>query len=584
MKLSGFAIAPGRVVGKAFVFRRAERQVPFRHLQKTAAGPERDRLQVAFQGAQAELADLRARLSHEAGEAHAYLFDAQILMLQDPLFAGRSLTLIEERLIGAEWALSIVCDELRRLFARASAVIAERSHDLDDVLDRVLALLGGTKGDLVLPSGERVVLVCEDLKPSEAAEIDWTRVGALVADHGSPTHHMAILARSRNIPCVLGVRTATAHVASEAMVLVDGGAGFIDTQPPPEPQVQPVHEPKRAGPPEGPVMTGDGAEIVLRANIEFPSDIDAVRAAGAMGIGLFRSEYLLSRQGRAPSEDAQLEIYRRLALAVTPHPLTVRTFDLGPEDLSPASPSSPNPALGLRAFRLLSRGSQYFRSQIRALLRAADEVAIRILFPFVGGVQEAAEILGLVEELEGELHSSGRPFRRPPLGAMIEIPSAALVAESLGRRFDYLCVGTNDLIQYTLAVDRADPRVGHLYAPFHPAVVRLLGDIVVSAREAKVPLSVCGEMAASREGALLLVGLGYRELSMAPASIRRVRHVLSSSRITDIEKALSLSAKSESFTAEAFAQALVAVQGRPDPVSPDSGEIIGLKESKELKG
>ena len=560
MKLSGFAIAPGRVLGKAFVFQRAERQVPFRHLEKAGAALERERLQTALRSAQTELSDLRARLSHEAGEAHAYLFDAQILMLQDPLFAGRSLTLIEERLIGAEWALSIVCDELRRLFARASAVISERSHDLDDVLDRVLALLGGTKGDLVLPAGDKVVLVCEDLKPSEAAEIDWSRVGALVADHGSPTHHMAILAKSRLIPCVLGVRTATAHVASEALVLVDGDAGFIDTSPSPQLRIEPTPEVLRAELPEGPVHTEDGAEIVLRANIEFPTDIDAVRESGAMGIGLFRSEYLLSRQGRAPSEDAQLEIYRRLALAVAPHPLTVRTFDLGPEDLSPASPSSPNPALGLRAFRLLSRGSEYFRSQIRALLRAADEVAIRILFPFVGGVSEAHEILGLVEELEGELHLAGRAFRRPPLGAMIEIPSAALVAASLGRKFDYLCVGTNDLIQYTLAVDRADPRVGHLYAPFHPAVVRLLGDIVSAAREANAPLSVCGEMAASREGALLLVGLGYRELSMAPSSIRAVRYALTHSSVADIERAVLEASNSDSLSAESFAEALLATR------------------------
>ncbi len=550
MRLSGFAIAPGRVIGKAFVFRRAERQVPFRNLERAAVPGERERLQTAFRAAQSELGDLRARLSREAGEAHAYLFDAQILMLQDPLFAGRSLTLIDERLIGAEWALTIVCDELRRLFARASSVIAERSHDLDDVLDRVLALLGGTKGDLVLPAGEKVVLICEDLKPSEAAEIDWSLVGALVADHGSPTHHMAILARSRTIPCVLGVRTATAHVASEGLVLVDGDAGFIDTNPPPETWIEPVVDPRVAGPTEGPVVSQDRVEIILRANIEFASDIGSVRDSGAMGVGLFRSEYLLSRQGRAPSEDAQLEIYRRLALAVAPHPLTVRTFDLGPEDLSPASPASPNPALGLRAFRLLSRGGEYFRPQIRALLRVADEVAIRILFPFVGGTKEADEILALVEEIGGELHSSGRAFRRPPLGAMIEIPSAALVAESLGRRFDYLCVGTNDLIQYTLAVDRADPRVGHLYAPFHPGVVRLLGEIVAAARQAKVALSVCGELAANREGALLLVGLGYRELSMAPSSIRLVREVLASTRIEELERAVSQAIMSGSLTAE----------------------------------
>jgi phosphotransferase system enzyme I (PtsI) len=367
---------------------------------------------------------------------------------------------------------------------------------------------------------------------------------------------MAILARSRAIPCVLGVRTGTAQVSSESLVLVDGTAGYIDTTPPPETRIEAVAHERRTGMPEGPAGTSDGVEVILRANIEFPSDIDSVRESGAMGVGLFRSEYLLSRQGRAPSEDAQLDLYRRLALAVAPHPLTVRTFDLGPEDLSPASPSSPNPALGLRAFRLLSRGSEYFRSQIRALLRAADETAIRILFPFVGGVREAEEILALVEELEGELRASGRAFRRPPLGAMIEIPSAALVAESLGRKFDYLCVGTNDLIQYTLAVDRADPRVGHLYAPFHPAVVRLLGDIVSAARDAKVPLSVCGEMAANREGALLLVGLGYRELSMAPSSIRQVRHALASSDLGDIEEAVEEVTESDLLSAERFAAVL----------------------------
>jgi phosphotransferase system enzyme I (PtsI) len=557
LRLSGFAIAPGRVVAPAFIFRRAARQVPFRNIERVSAAGEKERLQIALRAAQTELGELRARLSHEAGEAHAYLFDAQILMVQDPLFAGRSLTLIDERLIGAEWALSIVCDELRRLFARASTVIAERSHDLDDVLDRVLTLLGGTKGDLVLPEGDRVVLICEDLKPSEAAEIDWGRVAALVADHGSPTHHMAILARSRSIPCVLGVRTATAHVLSGSMILVDGDIGFLDTNPSPETFIEKVREPQPAGFFEGPVAMLDGAEIILRANIEFPSDIDSVRDSGAMGVGLFRSEYLLSRQGRAPTEAAQLELYRRLALAVAPHPLTVRTFDLGPEDLQPASPSSPNPALGLRAFRLLSRGSEYFRSQIRSLLRAADEVAIRILFPFVGGAEEADEILGLVEELEGELHSSGRAFRRPPLGAMIEIPSAALVALSLGRKFDYLCVGTNDLIQYTLAVDRADPRVGHLYDPFHPGVVRLLGDIVTASREATSPLSVCGEMAASREGALLLVGLGYRELSMTPSSIRPVREALSSLRAGDIEGTVAKLLKTGALTADNLSTALL---------------------------
>lgn len=540
MKLSGFPISRGSVFAEALVVRRSEHSVPHRVIGEEAVASERARLDAAIAETRRELERLKVCLEEQAGAGHAYLFDAQFLMLDDPLLTGRARTLIAERRIGAEWAVDLVADELRRLFARASAVIAERSHDFDDIIDRLLAQLMPASARGSFPRLDReVALVVEDLKPSEAAELDWNFVRALVADHGSPTHHMAIVARSRGIPCVLGLRTATAHIDSGQRIVVDGTSGIVDTAPVQGPETEAAGRGRAARPAEaGPVRTRDGHEIILRANIEFPSDIDAVRSFGAMGVGLFRSEYLL-RRGSSPTEDEQVDVYRRLALGLAPHPLTVRTFDLGPEDLSPAGPSSPNPALGLRAFRLLSRGSEFFRPQIRALLRAADEVAIRVLFPFVGGPADADAILEFVEEIEGELHHSGRPFRRPALGAMVEIPSAALSADLLGKRFDFLCVGTNDLIQYTLAVDRGDPRVAHLYSPFHPSLMRLLSSIANAARSASCPLSVCGEMAADPEHAQLLVGLGYRELSMSPYALDCVRQVLSASSVSDLEAAAS---------------------------------------------
>lgn len=542
MRLTGFPVFPGRATGTALVVRRSERAVPHRGIEGSAVPAERGRLDAAIDRARAEILDLKNRLVAEAGAEHAYLFDAQIHMLADPLLAGRARTLIAEKRVCAEWALAQVGDELRRLFARASATIAERSHDLDDLLDRLLALLepdGGGRREFVALH-EPVILVVEDLKPSEAAGLDWNRVRGLVADHGSPTHHMAIVARSRGIPCVLGLGAVTAHVASGSRIAVDGGTGVVDTAPGAAEQ-RPLETDAAPAPAQEarPVRTRDGVEIVLRANIEFPGDIDTARASGAMGVGLFRSEYLLLRNTEAPTEDEQLEVYRRAALALAPHPLTVRTFDLSPEDLSPAGPSSPNPALGLRAFRLLSRGGAFFRPQIRALLRAADEVAIRILFPFVAGEADARQILEFVSEVEAELHLEGRPFRRPPLGAMIEIPSAALCAGELGGLFDYLCVGTNDLIQYTLAIDRGDPRVAHLYAPFHRGLVRLLASIAAAARAASCPLSVCGEMAGDAEHALLLVALGYRELSMSPFALKTVRPALARASVGDLEGALA---------------------------------------------
>jgi phosphotransferase system enzyme I (PtsI) len=542
VKLTGFGVFPGRASGEALVVRRSERAIPHRSIDPGSVDAERARLDAAVDAARAEILGLKDRLTAEAGADHAYLFDAQIHMLADPLLVGRARTLVAEKRIGAEWALAQVGDELRRLFARASPTIAERSHDLDDVLDRLLAHFGPEGGEarefvtLTAP----VVLVVEDLKPSEAAALDWTRVRALVADHGSPTHHMAIVARSRGIPCVLGLGAATAHVVSGSRIAVDGGSGIVDTAPG---ETEP-RAPESGAPPvpiedARPVRTRDGVEIVLRANIEFPGDIDTARASGAMGVGLFRSEYLLLRNTDAPTEDEQVDVYRRAALALAPHPLTVRTFDLSPEDLSPAGPSSPNPALGLRAFRLLSRGGAFFRPQIRALLRVADEVAIRILFPFVGGEADAREIVEFVSEVEAELHLEGRPFRRPPLGAMIEIPSAALTARELGGLFDYLCVGTNDLIQYTLAIDRGDPRVAHLYAPFHRGLVRLLGAVAAAARDAACPLSVCGEMAGDPDHALLLVALGYRELSMSPFALPAVRAALAAESVEALESGLA---------------------------------------------
>jgi phosphotransferase system enzyme I (PtsI) len=392
------------------------------------------------------------------------------------------------------------------------------------------------RGSPGAPSLERLpgrfVLVASDLNPSEAAELDWEKVLAVATDVGSSTYHTAIIARSLGIPAVVGLKDATQRTPAGSLVVVDGTRGEVVVEPS-EPTLDGfrsaqeeyrLEDERLRATRELPSRTQDDVEVRLEANVEFPEEAATAQVYGAEGIGLFRSEYLLGRGLRWPSEDEQLDVYRRLIDQIHPHPVTVRTWDVGLEALGMVVPSAPNPALGERALRLLRRSPDPFRVQLRALLRAGEHGPVRIMFPFVGGVGDLHLALSLLEEAREELRREGARFREDvPVGINLEVPSAAVVADLLAAEVDFFSVGTNDLIQYLLAVDRTDPRVSGLYEPLHPAVLRTLARIAEAARAHDRPLSLCGEMAGQPLEAVLLVGLGYRELSMAPHAIPRVK-------------------------------------------------------------
>jgi phosphoenolpyruvate-protein phosphotransferase (PTS system enzyme I) len=546
-ELLGTGVSPGIAVGRALVMQREAVTVFRLLLAPEEVEPEVQRLSHAVDASRVQLQAIKERLSREVGVSHAYIFDAQLLMLEDPLLLDRAVAVIRDEHVNAEWALRTVSEQLHALFEEFSdAYLKERSTDLDDVLGRIQLNLAGGEG---APSLSRLpgafVLVADDLSPSEAATLEWSSVLALAVDAGSRTYHTALLARSLGIPAVVGLKEATGRIPPGALVVVDGTRGRVVVEP-----AAPALAVYRAAQEEDraeeerlratgalPAVTRDGVTVVLRANVEFPAEAATAVLYGAEGIGLFRSEYLLGRARRWPDEEQQIDVYRRLIEQLRPHPVMVRTWDVEPGDLGPDGPTRPNPALGERALRLLRRSPEPFRIQIRALLRAALHGPLRVVFPFVAGPSDLRLALELVEQTKDELRREGLPFADDvPLGLNLEIPSAAATADLLAPHVDFFSVGTNDLIQYLLAVDRVDPRVAGLYQPLHPAVLRTLQQIVAVGQAYERPVSVCGEMAADPLQALVLVGLGLRELSMTPSAIPRVKEALRASRAEDARR------------------------------------------------
>jgi phosphoenolpyruvate-protein phosphotransferase (PTS system enzyme I) len=546
MELKGIGVSPGIAVGPALVVEREAVPVLRLLLPPEAVPLEEARLSRAVAASRDQLQSIRARLSREVGLPHAYIFDAHLLMLEDPLLLDRAQTVIREEHVNAEWALRTVAERLHTLFGGLEdAYLRERRTDLADVLGRILLNLGGA-GDA--PSLARLpgsfVVVARDLTPSEAAELDWERVQAVALDAGSATYHTAILAKSFGVPAVVGLGDGTRRIPPGSLVVVDGTRGHLVVEPT-GPVLAGFREAQERDRLEDvrlqqmqplPAVTTDGVAVVLRANVEFPDEASAASVHGALGIGLFRSEYLLGRSREWPSEDRQVEVYARLLEQMHPHPVTVRTWDVGPEDLSPGGPTSANPALGERAFRLVPRAPEAFRAQLRALLRASARGPLRILFPFVAGTSDLRLVLGLLAEARADLAAAGlAPDSRVEVGINIEVPSAALTADLLAPDVDFLSIGTNDLVQYLLAADRDDPRVSAHYQPLHPAVLRTIRQVVLAGAPRGLPVSVCGEMAADPLQALALLGLGVRELSMSPAAVPRVKAAIRAASAAELQ-------------------------------------------------
>jgi phosphotransferase system enzyme I (PtsI) len=531
--LHGRGVADGIAVGRAVVAVRDGRQVRYR-LASSGVERERQRLRTARERTRVELEEISSRVSRTVGSAQAAIFAAQLLMLDDPLLTRRADELIRAERINADWALERAVAELHELFAREGDVwLRDRGGDLADVGGRLRRNLRPGRDplvDLVSELEPPVVIVADELPPSVAAQIDWSRARGLVSDIGSPTHHTVILLRSLGVAAVVGLGGGTDVILPGQMIALDGGTGEVIVEPDEQTLARWRDRADMAAAGQRalddlrsrPAATADGVRVRLEANLEIAEEVGRVRDAGAEGIGLYRSEFLLdAAHPAAETEDAQVATYRALLAAMSPRPVTIRTFDAGGRRGDPGA-GGRRDRFGPRGIRAAVHQNERFRRQVRALARAADAGELRVLLPFVTTAAELRQTRAHMAEIvrEAGLH----PL--PAVGAMIEVPAAALTVDQLAPHADFFSVGTNDLIQYTLAVDRTDERLAGHYEPAAPAVLRLLRRVAVAARRAGRPVSVCGEMAGDPLLVAVLVGLGFRSFSMAPAAIPIVKRTL----------------------------------------------------------
>jgi phosphotransferase system enzyme I (PtsI) len=550
MQLTGLGVSPGVGIGKALVLKRGTRDLRFR-VPAFLVDREIERLMDARAKSREQIERIKERIARSAGAEHAYLFDAQLLMLDDAMLIERAKGTIRNERLNAESALQRALDYISALFDQAhDSYLRERKGDVADVVGRLCMNLraAGDPTDLFKDLEGPLVLVADEITPSVIAQLDWQRLAALVTDAGSWTHHTAILARSIRVPAVAGLRNASTIVAPGALVAVDGTTGEVLVDPDRETLSQFEVRQKRREAYEQSLdayrelaaETVDGVQIRLEANIESPDD--AVRAIerGAEGIGLFRSEFLLAGGGQAAlTEDAQYRAYRTLVERASPRRVTVRTFDVSETQLriEHAAVEGTRAPLGLRGIRLSLAMDEIFQAQLRALLRAAAHGPLRVMFPFVSGLEELRSAREAVARAADTLRSRGTPVPDVPVGVMIEVPSAAITADLLAAEADFFSIGTNDLIQYCLAVDRTDDRVSRLYDPLHPAILRTVRLVARAGRRGRIPVAVCGEMASDPVLLTLLVGLGLREFSMAPAAIPLAKRVLRGLKASDARQA-----------------------------------------------
>jgi phosphotransferase system enzyme I (PtsI) len=538
IEAKGLGVSPGIALGTAVRVSAGGRQVFRFPIAPTEVSREIERLEIAVHHAQDQLHSIKAKMEQALGQEHTYILDAHVLMLEDQNLINEIKSLIESHHVNAEWAVKVVTDRLMAVFAEIQdEYLRGRGSDIEDVAHRLIMALSGGEHHRRLPSD--AILIAEQVLPSMMVEFDVGAIAGLVARTGGWTSHAAIIARGLGIPAVVGVETIDGSIETGARVIVDGNRGLFLVNPTDD--IWQQYSQRKAEDERHwcvirdrtqlPAETRDGVSITLRANIELPSEIEALDQYGAQGIGLFRTQYLyLQTAPELPSEQMQLEVYQRLAEASGEHGVAIRTFDWAErrEWLGAAEPE-PNPALGLRAIRFSLQAEDLFRTQLRAILRAACHGRVRVVLPLVSHIGELRRSRHIIEEVAEQLTAEGVECSESvAVGVMIEIPAAVMIADVLAAEADFFSLGTNDLTQYLLAVDRDNARVAHLYEPLHPAVLRAVKLSVEAAAVAGIPIEVCGEMASHPMQALMLIGLGLRSLSMAPKAIPVIKEAIRS--------------------------------------------------------
>ena len=535
--LKGIPASGGVAIGKGFFLNRV---LP-RSVRSTVGRDQVDEEVAAFQRA---VARSREQILHirdgvaDSSSAHHQILSVHLALLEDSMLIEQTVRTIRDNQFAADWAFNKVLQNLLETFHRIEdPYLRERGHDLRQIGHRVLENLAGRSVDSVAAIRDPVIIVSHDLSPADTAQIQKSPVLGFATDVGSRTSHTAITARSLGIPAVVGVEGATEEYKSAEMVIVDGEEGVVVFDPTEE-TVREYQGRRKAYAQRTrdlakfarlPTVTRDGKTLLLLANIEFPEEADVALRSGADGVGLYRTEFLFLNRKDIPSEEEHFETYRKVAEKFVRHPVTIRTLDLGGDKFASQLELAEemNPAMGLRAIRFCLKEKEIFKPQLRAILRASTYGKVQMMFPMISGVGELREAMAVVEEVRGELRRRRIPFdKEMPIGIMIEIPAAAIVSDLLAREVGFFSIGTNDLIQYSLAIDRVNEHVSYLYEPLHPAILRLIRRVVEAGHDAGIPVSMCGEMAGEPIYSYALLGLGLDELSMNAAAIPRVKRIL----------------------------------------------------------
>ncbi len=541
LALYGAGVSDGISIGAAFLLSRELPDIVPQTLPAAEVEREVERFVAAVKKAHASLRKIREQIPPGAPIEAASFIDAHTLILEDKMISEAPIEIIRRERRNAEWALKVQSDRLSEIFEQMEdPYLRNKKTDVRQVVERVLRLLlrPGVDEDDQLDPGE--IVVATDLTPADTVVLKHKRIHAFVTTMGGPISHTAILARSLGIPAIVGVHNATVYVRSGERVIVDGKRGVLIVAPD-ERTVAEYHRRQRdilrrrqelTRLRKSRTVTLDGEPVTLQANIELPADVRAAIEARAAGIGLYRTEFLFMNRAAPPSEEEQYRAYVRVVRALPGKPVTIRTIDIGADKQIDGATTRPtvNPALGLRAVRLCLQDPAWFRPQLRAILRASAHGRVRLMIPMLSSQDELFRVLDLIDETKASLRRAGEKFNpRIPIGGMIEVPAAAVSADLFAPYLDFFSIGTNDLIQYTLAIDRTDDAVSYLYDPLHPAVLRLIARTIEAGRKARIPVAMCGEMAGDARYTRLLLGMGLREFSMHPATLLMVkRNVLNS--------------------------------------------------------